>query len=90
MYTKYTYFIHLQGFYMKEYLTAKELAEELGYSAKYINRLKEQVFKEGVHFIKPFGRSIRYIWPEVKKEINRQTKPRSEMIPMKNGGYCHG
>jgi len=75
---------------VKEYLTAKELAQELGYTPAYINRLKDQFFKEGIHFVRPFGRSIRYIWPEVRKEINRQTKPSNSTIPMKNGGYCHG
>ena len=75
---------------MKDYLTAKELAQELGFSPNYINRLKEQFFIEGVHFIRPFGRNIRYVWPEVKKEINRRTRPTNDLIPMKRGGYCHG
>jgi hypothetical protein len=75
---------------MKEYLTAKELAQELGFSPNYINRLRGQFFIEGIHFVRPFGRSIRYIWPEVKREINRRTKPKNDVIPMKRGGYCHG
>lgn len=75
---------------MKEYLTAKELANELGFSSTYINRLKDQFFIEGVHYVRPFGRSIRYIWPAIKSELNKQTKPRGDLIPMKRGGYCHG
>lgn len=75
---------------MKEYLTTNELAEQLGFSPRYISRLKNIYFKEGIHFIRPFGGSVRFIWSEVKKEINRRTKPESDLIPMKKGGYCHG
>ncbi len=75
---------------MTTYMTAGQLAEALGYAPNYINRLKDKFFIEGVHYIRPFGRNIRYIWEEVEKEINRQTKPSSTAIPMANGGYCHG
>lgn len=75
---------------MQEYMTTQELANQLGYSPRYINRLRNIYFKEGIHFIRPFGGSIRYLWSAAEKEINKNTKPSSEMIPMNNGGYCHG
>lgn len=75
---------------MATYMTAKQLAKALGYTPNHINRLKDNFFIEGKHYIRPFGRNIRYIWEEVEKEIKRQTKPNSTAIPMANGGYCYG
>jgi hypothetical protein len=75
---------------MTTYLTTKQLAERLGFSAGYIANLKDRFFVEGVHYIRPFGGSIRYVWEEVEAEINRKTKPTSNLIPMSRGGYCYG
>ncbi len=38
------------------YLTAQQLAEKIQYDARTIrNQLKDSVFIEGVHYIRPFG-----------------------------------
>lgn len=75
---------------MATYITAKQLADRLGFKPNYINRLKDKFFIEGKHYIRPFGGGIRYIWEEVEREINRQTRPGSMAIPMANGGVCYG
>ena len=45
-------------------LTAKELAARIKFSANYINsKLRDSVFIEGKHYIRPFnGKKILYIW----------------------------
>ena len=50
------------------YLTAQQLAEKIQYDARTIrNQLKDAVFIEGVHYIRPFqGRKILYIWQKVE------------------------
>lgn len=75
---------------MATYISTDELAHRLGYHPNTISRLKNKFFIEGVHYIRPFGGSIRYIWEEVEAEINRHTKPDSQAIPMANGGVCYG
>ena len=46
------------------YLTTEELASRIKYDSRTIrNQLKDAVFIEGVHYIRPFqGRKILYIW----------------------------
>jgi len=40
-----------------EYLTTEQLAERIQYEPRTIlTRLKDEVMKEGVHYIRPFGR----------------------------------
>lgn len=75
---------------MAIYLTVTELANKLGYSPKTIHNLKNKFFVEGVHYIRPFGGNIRFIWEEVEQEINKHTRPTSTAIPMANGGVCYG
>ena len=75
---------------MNTYLTPKQLGSRLGFNANYINSLRDKYFIEGVHYVRPFGGSVRYIWEAVEAEINKQTKPSSNLIPMTRGGYCHG
>ncbi|MEZ9368435.1 hypothetical protein AB4140_06355 [Shewanella sp. 10N.286.51.B2] len=73
-------------------LNAKELSQRIKFSAPYINQtLKDNVFIEGTHYIKPFGgRKIMYIWEEVEKEMYRSTAVNHHVIPMVKGGVCHG
>ena len=50
------------------YLTTEELASRIKYDSRTIrNQLKDAVFIEGVHYIRPFqGRKILYIWQKVE------------------------
>ncbi len=75
-------------------LSAKELSEFIKFSPDYINRkLKDRVFIEGIHYVKPFGsRKILYVLEAVIKELNKQEQAEQEamIIPLANGGVCHG
>ncbi|QQD23755.1 hypothetical protein GJQ55_04335 [Venatoribacter cucullus] len=73
------------------YLTTQELADRIKYDARTIrNSLKDNVFLEGRHYIRPFGgRKILYIWEVVEEEMLR-TGPSPIAIPMANGGVVHG
>ena len=53
------------------YLTTEELAFRIKYTPKTIRQsLKDHVFLEGVHYIKPFGgNKVLYIWEQVEKEM---------------------
>ncbi len=46
------------------YMTTEELAARLRYDARYIrSALKDAVFIEGIHYIRPFGRRrVLYLW----------------------------
>ena len=50
------------------YLTTEELASRIKYDSRTIrNQLKDAVFIEGVHYIRPFqGRKILYIWQKAE------------------------
>ena len=50
------------------YLTTEELAARIKYDSCTIrNQLKDAVFIEGVHYIRPFqGRKILYIWQKIE------------------------
>jgi len=81
------------GHYMnKTLLTANELAERIKFSAAYINHgLKNTVFLEGIHYIRPFGgRKVFYIWEAVEQEMYKTTVRPLALIPMANGGVCRG
>ncbi|MGI2056721.1 hypothetical protein [Shewanella baltica] len=75
-------------------LTAKELSPLIKFNPDYINRkLKDTVFLEGVHYIRPFGsRKIFYLWERVEKELyqSRNCSQMNVLIPMAKGGICHG
>ena len=51
------------------YLTTEELAALIKYDPRTIReQLKDAVFVEGVHYIRPFGgRKILYIWQKVEE-----------------------
>ena len=73
------------------YLTAQQLAEKIQYDARTIrNQLKDSVFIEGVHYIRPFGgRKILYIWEHIERDMGCSAA-QVFAIPMANGGVCHG
>ncbi len=76
----------------KTLLTADELAERIKFSAAYINHgLKNTVFLEGIHYIRPFGgRKVFYIWEAVEQEMFKVTVRPPMVIPMAKGGTCRG
>lgn len=75
-------------------LTAKELSAFIKFSPDYINRkLKDTVFYEGEHYIKPFGtRKVLYILENVLKEMYKASSPQEQnfVIPLTRGGVCNG
>ena len=76
----------------KTLITTKDLAMRIHFSAGYINRvLKDAVFIEGIHYIRPFGgRKIFYIWEAVGQEFFTHTVRPKNLIPMASGRVCSG
>lgn len=73
------------------YLTTDELSSRIKYDSRTIReRLKDSVLLEGVHYIRPFGgRKILYIWERIEADMGLN-QVASFVIPMANGGVCHG
>ncbi len=74
------------------YMTTEELAERLRYDARYIrSALKDAVFIEGVHYIRPFGRRrVLYIWESIERDMVKVSMEQKPTIPMAGGGVCYG
>lgn len=74
------------------YMTTEELAERLRYDARYIrSALKDVVFIEGVHYIRPFGRRrVLYIWEVIERDMVKASTEQAPVIPMAGGGVCYG
>lgn len=73
------------------YLTTEELAARIKYDSRTIrNQLKDSIFIEGKHYIRPFGRrKILYIWEVVEAEMLKRSIGKDAMaIPM--GDQSHG
>ena len=53
------------------YLTTEELSMRIKYDARTIrNQLKDSVFLEGVHYIRPFGgRKLLFLWEPIEDEM---------------------
>ena len=53
------------------YLTTEELSMRIKYDARTIrNQLKDSVFLEGVHYIRPFGgRKLLFLWEPIEEEL---------------------
>lgn len=64
------------------YLTTKELSLVIKYEQRTIReRLKDSVFFEGIHYIRPFGgRKILYIWERVEEEMLNDVSNNSLVI----------
>ena len=75
-----------------ELLTTSELAKRIKYDARTIrNQLKDTVFIEGVHYIRPFGRrKILFLWDVISKDIFDYSKQNAFAIPLANGGAARG
>ena len=74
------------------YLTTEELSDRIKYDPRTIReRLKDSVLIEGIHYFRPFGgRKILYIWDAIEKDMFACSGAQELMIPMANGGACHG
>ncbi len=77
---------------MCTYLTTDELAERIKYDPRYIReRLKDSVFLEGVHYIRPFGRrKILFIWEAIEEAMTEQSREEAPTIPLRAGGHIRG
>lgn len=64
------------------YLTTKELSLVIKYKQRTIReRLKDSVFFEGIHYIRPFGgRKVLYIWEKVEEEMLNDVSNNSLVI----------
>ena len=73
------------------YLTTEELSGRIKYDARTIReRLKDSVLFEGVHYVRPFGgRKILYCWEPIERDMLKHSQENS-LVPMANGGLCHG
>lgn len=73
------------------YLTVEELSQRIKYDPRYIREnLKDRVFIEGVHYVRPFGRKILFLWEVVEQEILGADATDANAIPLSAGGICHG
>jgi len=74
------------------YMTTEELGERLRYDARYIrSALKDVIFIEGIHYIRPFGRRrVLYIWETIERDMVKASVVERPSIPMANGGVCYG
>lgn len=73
------------------YLTTEELSSRIKYDSRTIReRLKDSVLLEGVHYIRPFGgRKILYLWERIEADMC-VVSANDSVLPMANGGVCHG
>ncbi|MCG5536591.1 hypothetical protein GM160_04135 [Guyparkeria halophila] len=71
------------------YMTSEQLAEKLNYTTRYVrNVLTQEVFIEGRHYVRPFGRRrILYLWENIEADMFENLAPE---ILMANGEKCHG
>lgn len=67
------------------YLTTEELSIRIKYDPRYIReRLKDKIFRKGIHYIQPFGgRKILFIWEEIEKIMDIPTKVEDPMEKIK-------
>jgi len=74
------------------YMTTEELAQRLRYDARYIrSALKDAVFIEGIHYIRPFGRRrVLYIWEAIERDMVKASMEEKPAIPMAGRGVCYG
>jgi hypothetical protein len=57
------------------YLTTEELSLRIKYDPRTIrNQLKDSVFLEGIHYIRPFGgRKLLFIWEPIEEELLKES-----------------
>lgn len=76
----------------KTYLTTEELAKRIKYDPRYIREtLKDAVFLEGTHYIRPFGgRKILFIWEAVESTMLGAAPAPDNVVPLARGGVARG
>ena len=74
------------------YITTDELAARLHYDSRYIrSALKDAVFIEGIHYIRPFGRRrVLYVWEAIERDMVKASMEQKPVIPLANGGHFNG
>lgn len=74
------------------YLSTEELAAKLHYNQRYIRDfLVDSVLIEGIHYFRPFGRrKILFIWETIERDMMKTVPVNEFLIPLANGGVCHG
>lgn len=74
------------------YLTTDQLAARIHYGVRTIrDDLKDRVFLEGIHYIRPFGgRKILFVWEAIERDMGLESGRGLGGIPMANGGTAHG
>ena len=57
------------------YMTTQQLAEKIHYDPRTIrNQLKDSIFLEGIHYIRPFGgRKILFVWERIEEDMLKFT-----------------
>lgn len=78
---------------MVTYITTEQLAERIKYDSRYIREtLKDAVFVEGIHYIRPFGRRrILFIWETIERDLTALTPAeKAPVIPLRAGGTLRG
>ena len=57
------------------YMTAQQLAEKIQYDPRTIrNQLKDSIFLEGIHYIRPFGgRKLLFVWERIEEDMLKFT-----------------
>jgi len=76
----------------RTYLTTDELSERIKYDSRYVREhLKDSVFIEGEHYIRPFGRrKILFIWEKIEQAMMDSSTAMDSVIPLRSGGSIHG
>lgn len=56
-------------------MTAQQLAKKIHYDPRTIrNQLKDSIFLEGIHYIRPFGgRKILFVWERIEEDMLKFT-----------------
>jgi len=74
------------------FLTTEELSTKIKYDPRYIREfLKDTIFMENIHYIRPFGRrKILFIWEPIEAEMLGTIELDTPLIPMSAGGIAHG
>ena len=74
------------------FLTTEELSMKIKYDPRYIREfLKDSIFMENIHYIRPFGRrKILFIWEPIEAEMLGVIEHEPTLIPMAAGGLAHG
>lgn len=76
------------------YLTTAGLASRIPFDERTIReQLKNKLFVEGVHYIRPSGPRgrILYLWEAIERDLHQGfQRPAAVAIPMASGGACRG